>query len=114
MTDLKYLAHTYGVAIVVINEMSANFNKSGIPNGNSIICHEFHNYEEDRTWDNGNIPSLGQALSACINVRCQFERKRIGRSCRSLHLVFSPYCPKSMVEFDIDDCGLHVIKDCVL
>lgn len=106
MAHLKDVASTFNIAIVLINEMSANFYKTDPPNADSLVCQKIQQFNEEKEWDTSNIPALGQTLSVCVNTRILFERNRYNNG-RTMHMMFSPLCSKKCIKFHIDDSGLH-------
>jgi RecA/RadA recombinase len=106
MTHLKHVASMYNVAILCINEMSANFNH-GTMIGNSVMDRNFHYTKPPESWDASNTPALGHSFAVCVNNRYQFQRKNFASSCvRSMHVLFSTVGPLSSCGFVITDAGL--------
>lgn len=115
-SKLKWLASTYKVAIVVVNQVTAYIeNQQYIElNGfedESINKSRIYSYHLNPHVHNITIPSLGLAWSHCVNTRIMLTKAYVGAShptpVRKLHLCSSNIKPPGHCTYTISDDGIH-------
>ena len=87
MHELTRLAQTYGVAVVVTNQIAT---------------------PPDRIFGDTHIPTGGNIIAHCSNYRLQLRRS--GRN-RLAKIVKSSYHPEKEALFTIDECGVTDRQD---
>jgi DNA repair protein RAD57 len=119
---LSRLAHESNVAVAVANQVSDRFHTPAVQDDpllrdyqlqwysgwrttlRSGYSQQTHNYE---VHDCPKMPSLGMSWSTATDVRVAMKRRRGGF--RTIELVFSPWAPHKIIEFEIVSKGVHAL-----
>ncbi|KAJ3345922.1 DNA repair protein xrcc3, partial [Kappamyces sp. JEL0680] len=103
---LRQLAVTYSAVILLVNEVSARFDRD------VRIAHDTHGTSFPLVEPSDGcsyVPALGVALSVIVNTRIRFHRSAAGD--RSMHIVYSPQAPSpSSCSFVLGERGIRGIE----
>ncbi|KAL8290205.1 hypothetical protein RQP46_003144 [Phenoliferia psychrophenolica] len=127
--SLKRLAHVYGCAVVVVNQVSAVFSRdpsslAGNPAHESYHLPErlYNRYQAEHFSGekHGNAAALGHSWTNTINARVRLARTfgrtsgeagvRDGTRVREATMVFSPWAPRGTVRFVLDEEGVRSLE----
>ncbi|KAL7749621.1 DNA repair protein rhp57 [Sorochytrium milnesiophthora] len=125
-TVIKKLADAYSLAVVVVNQVSANMSW---PLTTGTVTHSRDALPQTRPHYPDVHPTLGQIWTGCVNTRVMVTRHdRHGNALavapdgggggvlRTLHIVFSPYIPSSLgsggayCEFAVVESGIRGVE----
>ncbi|KAA8917187.1 hypothetical protein TRICI_000667 [Trichomonascus ciferrii] len=119
---LGRLAHEANVAVAVANQVSDRFHTPAVQDDPLLRDYQLQWYSGWRTTfrsgysqltqnyeihDCPKMPSLGMSWSIATDVRVAMKRRRGGF--RTIELVFSPWAPRKIVEFEIVPRGVHAL-----
>lgn len=119
---LGKLAHDLNVAVAVANQVSDRFHTPAVQDDPLLRDYQLQWYSGWRTplrsgysqqtqnyeiHDCPKMPSLGMSWSIATDVRVAMKRRRGGF--RTVELVFSPWAPHKIIEFEIITQGVHAL-----
>lgn len=111
MACLKALAANNNLAVVCINEFTADMQNGRIAIGKSAVESDtIYIQDQPKTWDLKGMPALGHSFGACVTTRCIFERATKKDLTRTMHIVFSPVAPTGSLNFEITERGIQGVR----